>query len=124
MRRRRVTALLFALDLVALGAVAVAWAVSEMLGYSGRVTVGQRAFVFDTVMGELALWTGRVRTDAPIDVNRDGVANDERAPGGEPTTSLYERSVASRTWQWFDGLAGSRGGRGGDDVGIFALGVG
>src|SRR5689334_15539712 len=122
MPRRRAVGLLFALDLVAFGVVVAAWGVSEMVGYSGRVNVGDRAFVFDMVLGEVALWTGRVRTDAPIDWNRDGLPNDEPALGGlgEPTSTVYDRQAASRTWQWFEAAARTSPSRGGD-VGIFVL---
>jgi hypothetical protein len=117
--------LLFGLDLAALILVALAWAVSETVGYSGRVvTAGGRAWVFDTVMGEVAVWTGQVTPHARVDNNRDGVANDDDGPGDDPPNFFYDRSVAWSTQRWFDGPPRPRQAPGGGDRGVFVLGFG
>ena len=77
---------------------AVAWALSETVGYSGRViTAGGRGWVFDTVLGEMAVWTGKVLPHARVDNNRDGVADESDGDGDDPPNYVYERSVAWAT---------------------------
>src|SRR5438552_18913769 len=59
-RGRAFAKVLLASDVVLLTAFALAWAVSETIGYSGRAIDHRRAWVLDVVLGEIAVWTGRI----------------------------------------------------------------
>jgi hypothetical protein len=99
------------IDVLLLIVLAVGWAISESVGYSGRAIVHQRAWVLDVVLGEIAVWTGRVA---------DPRATPVIAPATQPTTAtvdpllgldlvndsptdqlVYERPGAMTTDQWF-----------------------
>jgi hypothetical protein len=106
MPRRTTSRILFGTDLALLAAFSFACIASQFLGYSASVRAGDRAVVFDTVRGELSLWTARVRpSHLPAarqvfydSVNSSTVAEIFQSP----------HNPIDRAWIWF-GFGYARG---------------
>jgi hypothetical protein len=119
---------LFAADIVLLVLLSVAWAVSEVVGYSARLTVHRRALVVDVVMGEVALWTGPVSARySPVTAAATTRPIALIPPVADPDLYkrfdqlVYERGAAFTTDQWF---ASARRDPTLNVWGVFALGLG
>ena len=106
MSRRTTSRILFGVDLALLAAFSFACIASQFIGYSASVRAGNRAVVFDTVRGELSLWTARVRP-SPLAAARQVFYD---SVNSSTVGEIFEspRNPIDRAWMWF-GFGYARG---------------
>jgi hypothetical protein len=85
----------------------VAWAVTQLIGYTGVFAWRGRAILLDTCRGEISLWTAPVVASEPLGAGEAHMDN-----------TFYDRASAAIARDWFG--AGKIPGR----AGVFALGFG
>jgi hypothetical protein len=88
----------FAVDVLLLVFVALAWAVSHTVGYTGVFIHGGRALVLDTCRGEVSLWYAPVTFDNPRETLEAW------------RQLIYDRNIAATTQEWFEASKADKAG--------------